>query len=221
MSNPHPVSRDGLPWAAACGLLASFVLALLIAAGCGPSESKGGGSSVPQTEDEIAKAKQVVEQIEKFFPNIKPTDPLAGTQVGSFLPDAPDGWKADPPEYGGDKRGDARFTDAVRNYHTADYSRTATVRIRDTGGNYIGYAELVGDIEGDTTDGRRGLYAKTTQLDGFPSRELGYHAPKGGVIVALVGRFGVRIEAFGIDAMEAKAKFWKPINTADLAKIGQ
>jgi hypothetical protein len=223
MSDRRRPARNAGPRAVVGQLLAGVAALLILDGGCGkaPDESFSIASGPdPTTAAELERANKIREQIEKQFSKREPVEPLPPTQLASFLPDAPAGWVADDPEMGGDKRGDAKFTDAARNYHVKDYSKTATVRLRDTGGHYIGWAELQGDIEQDTKDKKRGLYSRTTELDGHPSRELGYNEPKGCVMVTLVSaRFGVRIEVFGLNADEAKAAFWKPMDIEGLKKI--
>jgi hypothetical protein len=218
MSDLRPVQRDGFVRAATRGLCGGLMLVFLGAVGCGgPSESSAPVDQAAQSMEEL---KQAEEKAAALFASLKRTDPLPPQQLGGFLPEAPDGWQAEEKVFTGDGRGEGRFTEASRFYHNADASRTATVRIRDTGGYALCWADMQVDIEPDKNDPKRGLYSKTTQFDGFFSRELGYSKPKGSVVVVLVNRFGVRIEVFGLDAGEAKQIFWKPINTADLAKLG-
>ena len=148
-----------------------------------------------------------------------------GAEVVNFnlllplLPEAPAGWKADPPEGSTEDLGEMKLTNVHRDYQkdqTGDAPTTA-ISILDSAANpeYVQSTTSAWDADSSDVDG----YSKKLSIDGMPGFETFENDGKHGSLWLLVAnRYFLQIETSGQDPKELQ-EWLKLIDVKKLASI--
>ena len=136
-----------------------------------------------------------------------------------LLPEAPAGWKADPPEGSTEDLGEMKLTNVHRDYQkdqTGDAPTTA-ISILDSAANpeYVQSTTSAWDADSSDVDG----YSKKLSIDGMPGFETFENDGKHGSLWLLVAnRYFLQIETSGQDPKELQ-EWLKLIDVKKLAAI--
>ena len=156
----------------------------------------------------------------------EPPKPAAqGEEVVDFklllplLPEAPPGWKADPPEGSTEDLGEMKLTNVHRDYQKeeAGDAPTTAISILDSAANpeYVESTTSAWDADTSDVDG----YSKKLSIDGMPGFETFENEGKHGAVWLLVAkRYFLQIETSGQDPKELQ-EWLKRIDLKKLAEV--
>lgn len=136
-----------------------------------------------------------------------------------LLPEAPAGWKADPPEGSTEDLGEMKLTNVHRDYQKdqAGDAPTTAISILDSAANPEYVESTTSAWDADTSDVEG--YSKKLNIDGMPGFETFENDGKHGSLWLLVAkRYFLQIETSGQDPKELQ-EWLKRIDLKKLAAI--
>jgi hypothetical protein len=136
-----------------------------------------------------------------------------------LLPEAPAGWKADPPEGSTEDLGEMKLTNVHRDYQKDGTGEppTTAISILDSAANPEYVEATTGAWDADTSDVEG--YSKKLNIDGMPGYETYENEGKHGSLWLLVAkRYFLQIETSGQDPKELQ-EWLKRIDVKKLAAI--
>ncbi|MDA1311758.1 MAG: hypothetical protein O2968_00340 [Acidobacteria bacterium] len=137
--------------------------------------------------------------MQETLENMEAVEPLAfQTIIDEVLPEPPPTWTAKDPRGSSQSMGDFKYTQASREYASADGAKTVTVTVADWAFNRAIYMPflLAANFSQETTEG----YNKGIKVGEDPGREEFTYASNRGKRSVLYGkRFNVEIDGRGIE----------------------
>jgi hypothetical protein len=136
--------------------------------------------------------------MQETLENMKAVEPLPFQTLIETLPEPPPTWTAQDPRGSSQSMGDFKFTQASREYSSADGAKTISVTVADWAFNRAIYMPflLAANFSQETTEG----YNKGIKIGEDPGREEFTYAGNRGKRTVLYGkRYNVEIDGRGIE----------------------